>query len=55
MNGILELNEYIDCLKSQSEEFTEQEIITMAMMADINGNGRIDYEEFMKHFVDFLK
>lgn len=24
-------------------------------MADINGDGSIDYEEFMKHFQDMLK
>ena len=24
-------------------------------MADINGDGAIDYEEFMKHFNDMLK
>ena len=34
---------------------TEPEIITVAISADINGDGRIDYEEFMKHFSDCLR
>jgi hypothetical protein len=34
---------------------TEAEIITLGLSADINGDGRIDYEEFMKHFQDCLK
>jgi len=33
---------------------TKQEIITAALSADINGNGSIDFEEFMKHFKDIL-
>ena len=24
------------------------------MSADLNGDGRIDFEEFMKHYTDFL-
>ena len=36
-------------------DLTEQEIITLGMAADINNDGRIDYEEFMKHFLDILK
>jgi len=29
--------------------------VSLALMADINGDNRIDYEEFMKHFTDMLK
>lgn len=55
LNGVLEISEYIDCLRNQDVEFTESEIITLALMADINGDNAIDYEEFMKHFRDMLK
>ena len=33
---------------------TKREIITLAMVADMNGDGKIDFEEFMKHFRDVL-
>jgi Ca2+-binding EF-hand superfamily protein len=49
-NGFLEIHEYIQCLKEEATELTEMEIITLGLSADINGDGRIDYEEFMKHF-----
>ena len=49
-NGFLEILEYIACLKENSVNLSEPEIITLALEADINGDGRIDYEEFMKHF-----
>jgi Ca2+-binding EF-hand superfamily protein len=55
LNGVLEITEYIDCMKAQDEDFSEQEIVSLALMADINGDNSIDYEEFMKHFVDMLK
>lgn len=54
LNGVLEINEYIDCLRDQEEEFTENEIITLGLMADTNGDNQIDYEEFMKHFTEML-
>ena len=54
MNGFLELDEYIECLKSQELNLTNEEVITMSLMADTNGDGKIDYEEFMKHFRDVL-
>jgi Ca2+-binding EF-hand superfamily protein len=37
-------------LRESQIDLTEQEIITVGLSADINGDGRIDYEEFMKHF-----
>ena len=49
-NGFLEINEYIQCMKDSEVKLTEPEIITLGLSADINGDGRIDYEEFMKHF-----
>ncbi|CDW82161.1 radial spoke protein 7 [Stylonychia lemnae] len=54
-NGFLEIHEYIQCLKDSDVKLTEPEIITLGLSADINGDGRIDYEEFMKHFQDCLK
>jgi len=29
--------------------------VTLALCSDINGDERIDFEEFMIHFQDFLK
>ncbi len=55
MNGFLEINEYINCLKECGVDLTEYEIITLSMSSDINGDGRIDYEEFMKHFPEYLR
>lgn len=55
LNGVLEINEYIDCLRAMSQEFSEQELVSLAMMADVDGNNQIDYEEFMKHFAEMLK
>ena len=54
-NGYLEIHEYIQCLKDSSINLTESEIVTLAIGSDINGDERIDYEEFMKHFQDCLK
>jgi len=54
-NGFLELEEYIECLRESDFGLTEAEIITVGLSADINGDGRIDYEEFMKHFSSILK
>ena len=53
--GFLEPLEFIQCL----EQFTtislnESETLTMALSADIDGTGRIDYQEFMKYFKDTL-
>jgi Ca2+-binding EF-hand superfamily protein len=49
-NGFLEINEYIECLKESQVNLSEPEIVTLGLAADINGDERIDYEEFMKHF-----
>ena len=49
-NGFLEIHEYIQCLKDSKINLTEAEIITLGLSADVNGDERIDYEEFMKHF-----
>ena len=55
MNGYLEFSEYTQCLaECPGVDLTKAEIITSALSADINGDGRIDFEEFMKHFVDIL-
>jgi len=54
-NGFLEIHEYIQCLKDSGINLSEAEIVTLAMCSDINGDERIDFEEFMIHFQDFLK
>ena len=51
----MEINEYIECLKESSVNLSEAEIVTLGLAADVNGDERIDYEEFMKHFQDCLK
>ena len=54
MNGFLELDEYMECLSDQHLNLTRKEVISMSLIADTNGDGKIDYEEFMKHFKDIL-
>ena len=54
-NGFLEIHEYIQCLKDGKVKLSEQEIVTLGLAADINGDERIDFEEFMKHFSDCLR
>ena len=47
--------EYINCLSNSDVNITRQEAITLSFSADLNGDGQIDYEEFMKHFNDLIK
>lgn len=55
MNGTLDFTEYTKCLsETKNIDLTKPEIITVAMVADTNGDGVIDFEEFMKHFSDIL-
>jgi Ca2+-binding EF-hand superfamily protein len=43
-NGFLEWNEYQQCLTKQQElELTTEEVITLNLLADLDGDGRIDY------------
>jgi len=54
MNGYLDFNEYMACLNDHSLNLTKQEIVSLTLIADTNSDGEIDYEEFMKHFTEFL-
>lgn len=50
-NCFLEWQEYQQCLEQLSElSLSTEEALTLNLMADIDGTGRIDYQEFMKHF-----
>ena len=51
----LEPLEFISCLGSfYALGLQESEIVTLTLCADIDGTGRIDYQEFMKYFKDSL-
>lgn len=55
MNGTLDFSEYTQCLsESPHLDLNKNEIVTMAMSADLNNDGQICFEEFTKHYVDFL-
>lgn len=54
-NGYLELSEYTKCLKDAGVKLSEQELVTIGLFADTNGDNKIDYEEFNKHFPALLK
>ena len=55
MNGTLDFTEYTQCLSECPDvDLSKQEIITIAMAADLNGDGEVDFEEFMKHFPTVL-
>ncbi len=54
-NGFLEWNEYQQCLEKLTDlGLTNEEALSLNLLADIDGNGRIDYQEFMKHFEDIM-
>ena len=54
-NGFLEWNEYQNCLQGLKElGLTIPECYALNLLADISGNGKIDYPEFMKHFQDIV-
>jgi len=53
--GFLEPLEYIQCLTQfRPLGLNESEIMTLALSADVDGTGRIDYQEFMKYFKESL-
>ena len=54
MNGILDFNEYSTCLTESGLGLTKPEVVSSTICADIEQNGQIDFEEFMKHFKDIL-
>jgi Ca2+-binding EF-hand superfamily protein len=55
MNGTLSFSEYSQCLaECPGLDLTKQEIVTASLAADVNCDGCIDFEEFMKHFSDIL-
>ena len=53
--GFLEPLEFKHCLeKFEPIDLPSSAIITITQLADIDGNQRIDYQEFMKHFKSML-
>ena len=53
--GFLEPLEFKHCLEQfKTIELAYSEVITIMQIADVDGNERIDYQEFMKHFKDTL-
>ncbi len=54
-NGYLELSEYTKCLKDSGIKLCDPELVTLALFADTNGDNKIDYEEFNKHFPSLLR
>ena len=53
-NGTLDFGEYYTCMVECDMDLKRHEIITMTLQADLNGDGEIDFQEFVKHFVDIL-
>jgi len=54
-NGSLDIPEYLQCIQETGMNLTQEEILTLCLAADMNGDGVIDYEEFMKHFRDVVE
>ena len=53
--GFLEPVEFMQCLGTFTPlGLNDSEIMTLALSADVDGTGRIDYQEFMKYFKDSL-
>ena len=53
--GFLEPLEFKHCLeKFEPIDLPSSAVITITQLADIDGNQRIDYQEFMKHFKSML-
>lgn len=55
-NYCLEWDEYQACLSSLCADLNlnRQEALSLNILADVDGDGKIDYEEFMKHFKDIV-
>ena len=53
-NGTLDFGEYMQCLDECGLPMRPAEKITMTLAADLNGDGEIDFQEFIKHFTDAL-
>lgn len=58
ISGKLLFHEYIECLlEAPNIDVSKPEIITLSLCADMQDgakDGKIDYEEFMKHYVQSL-
>lgn len=53
--GVLEFSLFCKCLEESTViKLTRQEALALSLAANVNGDGDIDYEEFMKHFTDTL-
>jgi len=54
-NYFLEWQDFQECLESCPElKLTKEESLTITLLADMNSDGRLDYQEFMKHFKDIV-
>ena len=53
-NGTLEMIEYLNCLEHLELGLQKSDLLTLALQADLNGDGKIDYEEFVKHFTQVI-
>jgi hypothetical protein len=54
-NCYLEWFDYQQCLEKMSDlNITTEEALSLNLLADVDGDGKIDYQEFMKHFEEIL-